>query len=81
MVGLDRLQEEYLKAIAEGGESFQDAIQTSVEDQPDYYGNTGRIRFALLQLVEQGLVDREEQVSGSYVYSLSEQGEQLLQRL
>ena len=72
------LQSNCLSVIAELDEPRKSAINKSLLEQYDFHGNSGTLQFALLALIDCGLVERHQQGEGSTSYSLTERGERRL---
>ena len=79
------LQSNCLSVIGELDNPRKSAINHALLEQYDFHGNSGSVQFALLTLIERGLIEREQQVieqqqqgASADSYSLTERGKELL---
>ena len=75
MKPITQLQADCLRVIAALEEPPESSIQTELVDRYDFDGNRGRLRFALLSLIDGDYVERHEQEEETYGYSLTESGQ------
>lgn len=75
------LQRDCLEVIGDLGNPLGATLYTELVDRYGFKGNDGRIHFALLNLIEEGLVERHQQNKLRYWYSLTAQGEREWNRL
>lgn len=72
---VNQLQKDCIDIIKEYKSPVESTIYRELVNKEGFEGNIGRIHFTLMQLIEHGIVEREEQSKYRYSYYLTDQGE------